>query len=580
MRLSVQNTRHKKRSISDKVQKLLSNIRNKVYQLTIVKSEISKIKINEKNLENEKYDGIGMQLKINIDNVVLNKQHINKHIYTHKQEKGTQQASNYNYYSPLDDSPKKTTKNKKNCDRKMIDTNEDLHTMSMLNSYVTDMPTTYSTGTGWETVGEKQKEKQKNAVHEETSLRYLPRYLLPGCRSDKPVVKTTKIIPLIIKLRPPEDNKQHPHKTRIVAAVLRALQTIYSDTYLATVHEDHNIKDLISNPDSIPIEEHKLENYLIMGGDGRQFVGKIYIHTNAELIKYKQSPHIRLYLAKENLMIDENALMSIRPPNVGFLEATIPRNETLDLHTQRLKKKLPTDVPKFQLCISSLYVRTGLRCRVIVMRADPENVERLQEEMNKLNETKSVAFFHWGEYLSLTTEQREDIINHQNKWNANIRSLLLSGFTNNADEHPMKSEDESVMNTNTTITDYLYETNVTDYFRKHVAAGNGTRLFAYVYPPVKGTYEFLVKVQHESEAKDYLKKAMGELTKRMTTDVIEKTFRDIDAATESIHSPPWRPYSRSLMILPERMPTGEGINDKSNSKRSRGEESYISGTHT
>jgi hypothetical protein len=69
-------------------------------------------------------------------------------------------------------------------------------------------------------------------------------------------------------------------------------------------------------------------------------------------------------------------------------------------------------------------------------------------------------------------------------------------------------------------------------------------------------------VQHESEAKDYLKKAIGELTKRMTTDVIKKTFKDVEAATMTIHSAPWRPYTRSLMILPEKMPTGEGINDK------------------
>jgi hypothetical protein len=56
----------------------------------------------------------------------------------------------------------------------------------------------------------------------------------------------------------------------------------------------------------------------------------------------------------------------------------------------------------------------------------------------------------------------------------------------------------------------------------------------------------------------------------MTTDVIEKVFKDPAAATLTIHNPPWRPYSRALMLLPGKMPTGESI-----TKRGRGEESYI-----
>jgi hypothetical protein len=162
--------------------------------------------------------------------------------------------------------------------------------------------------------------------------------------------------------------------------------------------------------------------------------------------------------------------------------------ETLELHTKRLLKKLPTDIPKFQLCVSSLYVRTGNRCRIIVMRADPENIPRLQEEMNKLNANNTVPFFHWGEYLSLTMDQKENVINHQNKWNANVRNLLLTGFTSIADKIPMKSKDETDMDTNNPVSGYLLETNITEYFRKHVAAGNGKKLFSYVYQPINGTY--------------------------------------------------------------------------------------------
>ena len=66
--------------------------------------------------------------------------------------------------------------------------------------------------------------------------------------------RKNKIIPLLIKLRPPSDNKQFIHKTRIIAAVLKALQSIYTDTYLATIHDDHAWKDMISNPINIPMD--------------------------------------------------------------------------------------------------------------------------------------------------------------------------------------------------------------------------------------------------------------------------------------------------------------------------------------
>jgi hypothetical protein len=57
---------------------------------------------------------------------------------------------------------------------------------------------------------------------------------------------------------------------------------------------------------------------------------------------------------------------------------------------------------------------------------------------------------------------------------------------------------------------------VLQYFRKLVKAGNGTNLFAYVDSPINGTFKFLLKAQHDSEAKEYLKKATSELAKRMS----------------------------------------------------------------
>ena len=691
MKIQVLKTGSKCRSMSKKVRNIIKNLKIKLKN-AIVQFDNLNTKINDlKLLQQEKYDSEGNQVKINIDNVISHRQLKFKQTTDKKQH----QLATFNYYAPLDDSPKnskekkhqtknnrgvcternknyniiitnkdKTTKNinksvhsktntntrshtkkvicnhileqshNKTLEQKVLfskqtkineqkyhkndnekgstverseknyvkyygntynnklldnnkpkqhskmEDNDDYQTFTSLNNYILDIPTTNRNGSGWEVVGEKQKEKLRASIFEEVSTKYLPRYIMPISRTDKQIVKTTKIIPLLIKLRPPAGNKQHPHKSRIIIGVMRALQCLYHDTYLANIHNNHPTTDMICDTNLIPTDEQILENYVTMSCDGKQFIGKIFIHTNNDIIKYKQSPQLRSYLAKEHLVLDENVLTSVRPSNVGFFETTIPRNETIELHTKRLLKKLPKNSPKFQLSISSLYVRSGSRCRIIMMRADSENVTTLQEEMRKLNDKKTLAFFHWGEFLSLTQEQRESIINHQNKWNKNIRSLLLTGFTSNPDSHPMKTIDEEDMDTNTVTSDFLYSTSVTEYFRKYVKTGNGNNLFAYVYPPTCGTYEFLVKAQHESEAKDYLNKAIGELVKRMTPDVIDMTFEDTEAATALIHSTPWKPYSRALMLIPEIMPTGENINENTGTKRVRGQDSYINSTNT
>jgi hypothetical protein len=214
-----------------------------------------------------------------------------------------------------------------------------------------------------------------------------------------------------------------------------------------------------------------------------------------------------------------------------------------------------------------------------MMKADPEDVETLQEEMLHLSTgPNKVAFFPWGEYLALTKEQKTNIVHHQLKWHGAFRSVILKGFRDNCENIMMKTEEESAMETNEPSTDYLLQTTVTQYFRKHVQAGNGTNLFAYVYPPIAGTIEFIIKAQHDSEAKEYIKKAISELAKRMTPKSIESIFKNPEEAIQLGEStPPWRPYTRALSLIPPSMPTGDTTNPST--KRTRNEESYIPTTN-
>jgi hypothetical protein len=140
---------------------------------------------NDKKLVNDKYDSNGNQVKINIDIVMINNYKNNNLInYNNKQHKSNP-VTTFNYYAPLEDSPK-VKQNKKKTKMTGLDDNDDLQTLTMLSNYVSEMPSTVDnkSTTGWEGVGEKQREKQKAAIHVESSTRYLPKFLMPGCKPD------------------------------------------------------------------------------------------------------------------------------------------------------------------------------------------------------------------------------------------------------------------------------------------------------------------------------------------------------------------------------------------------------------
>jgi hypothetical protein len=493
--------------------------------------------------------------------------------------------ASYNYFSPLDKSRTntkgKSTKNKKKMTT--IDINEDFLALEALNDYVNQIPdnTTEDGISGkWEEVRNKQKDKAKTMINEQNSSRFVPRMLMPGRAPNTKNIPTSKKIQLTIKLRLPQDSKAQFNSARTLVAVMKTLQSVHPDTHLGSINTTLPEEKIIYDTDDISGDERDLTDYIAVGGDLKQMVAKMVIHTNHELLTYKISPQIRGYLARELLVIETNELSSINPPNVRFMETVIARHETLEMHKQRLLKKLPTGIPKFQLQISTLYVCSGTSCRIIMMKADPEDVEMLQEEMSRLSTgPNKVAFFPWGEYLALTKEQKTNIVHHQLKWHGAFRSITLKGFRPNCENINMKTPEETDMETNEQSTDYLLQTTVTQYFRKHVPAGNGTNLFAYVYPPIAGTIEFIIKAQHDSEAKEYLKKAISELAKRMTPKSIEAVFTNPEEATKLAEStPPWRPYTRALQLIPPTMPTGDTTN--TSTKRGRNQESYITSPNT
>jgi hypothetical protein len=344
-------------------------------------SENSNLQKNEQKLENDKYNSNGDPIKINLNNVIWKGRNIINSIYNIKYKNNKNTFKSYNYYAPLDDSPKEK-KTRKTTQKYKMTTNfdeDDIQTLNILNDYVNDLTTevlnsSWTDGDkgAWEEVGKKQKDKIKLAINKQNLNRFLPRYLMPGKAEGTAKVKTTKQIPITIKIRAPEGTKAHFNQSRILVALMKALQSLYYDTYIGPINnnkDDYNSK-ILYEPSDVSADEKELEDYIEVGGDLRQFMGKVVLLTNNELVAYKISPVLRCYLAKENMVIDKNELTSINPPNIGFLETVVPRNETVQLHTARLMKKLPSNIPKFQLSVSSLYVKPGTRCRILMLRAD------------------------------------------------------------------------------------------------------------------------------------------------------------------------------------------------------------------
>jgi hypothetical protein len=138
-----------------------------------------------------------------------------------------------------------------------------------------------------------------------------------------------------------------------------------------------------------------------------------------------------------------------------------------------------------------------------MMKAEPQQFAQLQEEMGNLTCINKIPSFPWGEYLSLSIDQQENIFALQNRWNKAVESLFFKGFTREAGKLVMKSQEEGSMDANGEK-GYLFDTSTTNYFKKHLQAGNGASLFFCVYPTVYGTYKFLLKQQHKSEANDFL----------------------------------------------------------------------------
>jgi hypothetical protein len=86
---------------------------------------------------------------------------------------------------------------------------------------------------------------------------------------------------------------------------------------------------------------------------------------------------------------------------VGFIENMIPDPAILRLHTIRLRKYLPANHPRFQLFVKTLYNSRRHGTRVVMIKANPENIETIDEMFQQLDSENVIQYFSWKEFVSL-----------------------------------------------------------------------------------------------------------------------------------------------------------------------------------
>jgi hypothetical protein len=350
---------------------------------------------------------------------------------------------------------------------------------------------------------------------------YVPRYVPQLPPSKDPICQTSIVLPLSIKVLPNKNRQAKFRNSRIIFAVLSAMQKVYKDTYLGSLDDDPTITKIYNTKD-IPLEITSLKEYLATPVQPKQnvFLVKIYIHTNHYLQDYQSNELLTDYLLKENIIININNLDNVNPVQLGFIEHIIPKNDTLQMHQNRLIKLLPHDTPKVQLHTSSLWGRTGERCKVCMVKCDKANKEGFLHAFDKHNNEKTIAFFPMSDCLSCTQDQKTTIVKRVNGWRAHYRSILINGFIDNDNNVPMVYNKDKEPDNN------LSDVSVTDYLNNYVKNSQGENLFHHVYPPQNGIRQVVVKLVNFSHAASYIKVIHGELAREMDLEAQDLVFDD------------------------------------------------------
>lgn len=277
----------------------------------------------------------------------------------------------------------------------------------------------------------------------------------------------------------------------------------------------------------------------------------IIIRSDTPLHKIKSNNVFTNWLKSENIQMDRNILPCMKPQQAGLLTHITVCTEIMEVYEQRIHQIVSIACPHFMLqprVLETNYAQTTIWN---VMTA-PKNVNKVRKELKQaLNTPTFRQYISWKEYNSLEADQQLKVVQTQNTFSTNFRSLVMTGYHD--DPTTILYEDiyiiEAITDDADTITGYqfinikdndmqdeeissrfhkginLTTTTVTEFIQTAFISGDNSPVFAHVYEQENGIQEILITCRHIAEALDLIKILEPELSRIMNHKTMETTFQ-------------------------------------------------------
>jgi hypothetical protein len=308
---------------------------------------------------------------------------------------------------------------------------------------------------------------------------------------------------------------------RLIGKVLSSLQYVSNNTILLPMDDD-------LSPQSDPAILHDMEDsdivkyVYVVPNMNDSYRCSFKISSDATINEFKLNTHLMKWLQNERIQIDRTYLLGQPSTKLGFMVLSSTRGDIVNLLDQRIRGKCKPHL-KWQFDINSAWVRSksNTSAKVIMIRA-PKLIESelIHEFHERFNYGRTIQFYPWNEFLELSDQQKDQILNEQNAFQEKYRTVVFTGFKDftrntmvfSSDEKPNDSqkrkfldpinEDDSTdIDMNIALPNGPSTMTVLDAIRTQFINGKGEQLFYRVHRPINGILECTVTKQLFFQAK-------------------------------------------------------------------------------
>lgn len=381
------------------------------------------------------------------------------------------------------------------------------------------------------------------------------------------------IIPISIRLKKHRFSNASFHIHRTITAMFIALQNVDPTIKLAVITNLN--QPSIENPASIPTNDIELKGYYELPNDDQEqskhlLCMRIHVESTTTFHQIQTNSTLAAWLRSESIQLDRNTLPTMKPQQAGYLTHHMVRPNIVSTYEQRLKQMMSPTCPPFMLQ-SKTIIGNYATTTVWNVLAEADQIDKVIKEFKAALNTKTLRLFiSWKEQNAIMPDQQLKIVQLQNTFLTDYRSLIMTGFHDTYDTMMFTDDKdiEAVVDEEGTIVKYkftnlnedsmeddcietrfrnnfnLKETSVHEYIQQAFISGDGTPVFGHVFEQINGIREVLVPTRHIAEGIELIKVIQHELCRVMNKESIEMTFHQeaesmILQATEADQ---WEPF--------------------------------------